>query len=59
MRQIYVILQKLFALEKIPLSLELSTLFPPLLVRSIRLVIALLHPSDQRQDLCNGIRAQG
>jgi hypothetical protein len=37
----------------------LPILLSPCSMRSIRLVIALLHPRDQRQNLLNGIRPQG
>jgi len=37
-------------------SIALSVLLPPCSMRSICLVITLLHPRDEVQDLCNGIR---
>jgi hypothetical protein len=54
----YFLLQKLFQYQKIAPSRASSILLSPRPIRSIRLVIALLHPRDQRQDRFNGIRPQ-
>jgi hypothetical protein len=42
-----------------PLSMALSVLLSVRTMRLIGLVITLLHPRDEFQDLWNGIRPQG
>ena len=56
--QNHFLLQKLFQYQKIAPSRASSILLSPRPMRSIRLVIALLHPRDQRPDRFNGLRPQ-
>jgi hypothetical protein len=55
----YFLLQKLFQYQTIALSRASSVLLSPRPMRSIRLVLALLHPRDERQHSFNGIPPQG
>jgi len=54
----YFLLQKLFQYQKIAPSRASSVLLSPRPMRSIRLVVALLHPRDQLQHLFNRLQAQ-
>ena len=55
----YFLLQKLFPYQTIAPSRASSVLLSPRPMRSIRLVLALLHPRDERQHSFNGIPPQG
>jgi hypothetical protein len=55
----YFLLQKLFPYQKIAPSRASSILLSPRPMRSICLVVALLHPRDELQHAFNGIRPQG
>jgi hypothetical protein len=55
----YFLLQKLFQYQTIAPSRASSVLLSPRPMRSIRLVVALLHPRDERQHSFNCIPPQG
>jgi hypothetical protein len=55
----YFLLQKLFPYQKIAPPRASSVLLSPRPMRSIRLVVALLHPRDELQRSFNGIPPQG